>query len=192
MKVWFLPYAHEPQGETVSPRWRRSWPAQQAAATTMFRVNYAFDPALDSGSSAPPTSLPAASAAASCEGKTVIVGLPSERLGDQFMLPGWGKASGVYLHIIGAETLKAGSPIDLGWVPGFLACRRCWSCWPSRGRAAGPGRAMLGGGALLLLAVPDRCSKRCQIFADITPGLFVILLGRRPASPWQRYRSAAA
>ena len=44
----------------------------------------------------------------------------SEALGDQYFVPGVGKIGGVYVHIIGAETLKAGNPRNVGWIPAFL------------------------------------------------------------------------
>ena len=78
------------------------------------------------------------------------------------MLPGCGKAGGVYIHIIGAETLKAGQPIDLGWMPAFLIAVGCRSLLAiSRsGRSRRPARRRA---ALLLLAVP--------IFARASPDL---------------------
>src|SRR4029079_4038355 len=48
-------------------------------------------------------------------GKTVIIGTNSELIGDQYYIPGVGKMGGVFVQIIGAETLKAGKAIDLGW-----------------------------------------------------------------------------
>ena len=53
-------------------------------------------------------------------GKEVLVGTDSDVVGDRYFIPGYGRAGGVYVHAIGAETLKAGTPIDLGWVPAFL------------------------------------------------------------------------
>ena len=33
-----------------------------------------------------------------------------------FSFPAYGRLRGVYVHVIGAETLKGGAPVDLGWV----------------------------------------------------------------------------
>ena len=45
---------------------------------------------------------------ASLAGKTVVVGTTASRLGDQYRLPGWGNASGVFIHVIGAESELGG------------------------------------------------------------------------------------
>ena len=134
-----------------------------------FRVNYAFDPASIRTISA--ADVIAGRYRDELKDKTVVVGLAAERLGDQFMLPGWGKMSGVYIHIIGAETLKAGKPIDLGWIPAFLIAAALVVLTIKR-----TGRQQilaLGSGLVGLLLVPVLL-ERAQIFADITPGLFVI------------------
>jgi EAL domain-containing protein (putative c-di-GMP-specific phosphodiesterase class I)/CHASE2 domain-containing sensor protein len=166
---WFLPRGTS-RDMTVIPSLASILAGAREVNDKEFRVNYAFDPA----------SIPAYSAAdvmagrvdsKELAGKTVIVGLAAERLGDQFMLPGWGKASGVYIHIIGAETLKAGHPVDLGWVPAFLIAALLVAA--SVTRRIGVQIALLGGGTTLLLLGP-LLLERYQIFADITPGLFVI------------------
>jgi EAL domain-containing protein (putative c-di-GMP-specific phosphodiesterase class I)/CHASE2 domain-containing sensor protein len=168
-EAWFLPRGTR-RGETVIPSLASILADRNMGSDTDFRVNYAFDPA----------SIPTYSAAdviagrvgkAQLHGKTVIVGINAERLGDQFMIPGWGKASGANLHIIGAETLKAGSPIDLGWVPAYLIA--CLLVVAAIKRKLKPQVILLGGGTALLLALP-LLLERAQIFADITPGLFVI------------------
>src|SRR5947209_13265816 len=41
-------------------------------------------------------------------------------MGDQYYLPGYGKMGGVFIQILGAETLMAGNPVYLGWVPAML------------------------------------------------------------------------
>ncbi len=169
-EAWLLWQAHR-QGSRLIPSFAMILADKQPTSDSTFRVNYAFAP----------RTVPRISAAdviagridpSRLRGKTVIVGTASERLGDQFMIPGWGKESGAYIHIIGAETLKAGNPIDLGWIPAFLiaslivilAVRRSWK------HQVG----LLAGGSLLLLALPVLL-ERGQIFADITPGLFVLV-----------------
>src|SRR5207248_508681 len=53
-------------------------------------------------------------------GKDVIIGTASDTIGDQFFVPNTGKMGGVYVHVIGAESLLSGTPVYLGWVPLFL------------------------------------------------------------------------
>ena len=168
-EAWSLPHGTR-RGTSVIPSLSSILAGETMVTDQDFRANYAFDPG----------SIPAYSAAdvmagkvdpARLRGKTVVVGTVAERLGDQFMLPGWGKASGVYIHIIGAETLKAGEPIDLGWVPAFLIAALLVGLTVRRRVTVQA--ALLGGGTALLLAGP-LLLERNQIFADVTPGLFVI------------------
>ena len=168
-EAWLLPRGTR-RGDTVIPSLASILADRNMGSDADFRVNYAFDPA----------SIPVYSAAdvidgrvgkAQLRGKTVIVGTDSERLGDQFMIPGWGKASGVYLHILGAETLKAGRPVDLGWIPAYLAA--CLLAFAAIKRKLHAQVGLLGGGAFALLALP-MLLERSQVFADITAGLFVI------------------
>ena len=49
----------------------------------------------------------------------MFIGWSTEVLGDQIFLPGTGLMAGAYVQIIGAETLKQGTPIHLGWIPVF-------------------------------------------------------------------------
>ncbi|WP_086735649.1 EAL domain-containing protein [Erythrobacter colymbi] len=53
-------------------------------------------------------------------GKSVIIGTTFINSTDVYRHPLYGKVSGSYYHIIGAHTLKRGTPIDLAWYPGLL------------------------------------------------------------------------
>ena len=81
-----------------------------------FRVNYAFRP----------ESIPVISAAdllngkadlSQLAGKTVVVGPASARMGDQYRLPGWGKAGGVYVN--GAFQINPHTPFGGVGISGF-------------------------------------------------------------------------
>ena len=169
-EVWQIPYSTR-AGTERFPALSSVIAGVQSDSESNFRVNYAFQP----------SSIPVISAADLLNGrvnpdrlagKTVVVGPTSVRLGDQYRIPGWGNAGGVYIHIIGAETLKAGRPVDLGWLPGFiLAATAVLAALKLRGRI---GAALLAGSALALLALPIAL-ERAQIFTDITSGLFVII-----------------
>ena len=169
-EAWLLPRGHF-QGKTLVPSFAAVLADQPQVSDSSFRVNYAFAA----------NSIPTVSAAdvlagrvdsRTLKGKTVVVGTTAERLGDQFRIPGWGKASGVYIHIFGAETLKAGRPVDLGWLPAFLlAAASAVIALKLRGRR---GAILLAGVSIGLLTVPVAL-ERSQIFADIAAGLFVII-----------------
>jgi len=51
--------------------------------------------------------------------KDVVVGPTAATLGDIRYLVFRGFMPGVYLHAIGAETLRAGTPVNLGWLPAY-------------------------------------------------------------------------
>src|SRR3546814_14947672 len=50
-------------------------------------------------------------------GKDVIFAQTASANQDNTFLPGHDMVPGVFLHVIGAETLKRGDPIDIGWTP---------------------------------------------------------------------------
>lgn len=52
-------------------------------------------------------------------GKTLIVGITTEQ-SDFVQIYGQGWFPGVYVHAIGAQTLKEGTPRDIGWIPPML------------------------------------------------------------------------
>jgi len=119
-------------------------------------------------------------------GKQILVGTASEEIGDQFYVPGVGRLAGSYVHVIGAETLKGGAPVDLGWFPLFLVALGVGAAALSRrdGRWQG---VILTAGAILFTfgpAVPESY----HIFFDVTPALFVISIISTVLS-WRRYRA---
>jgi CHASE2 domain-containing sensor protein len=113
-EAWHMPLGVE-RGNAIIPSLATVLAERFSGRSSEFRINYAFDPASIQEISA--ADVLSGRSKDALKGKTVVVGLAAERLGDQFMLPGWGKGSGVYIHIIAAETLKAGHPVDLGWFP---------------------------------------------------------------------------
>ena len=169
-EAWHLPRAYSKDGKLI-PSLAATLAELEPATDATFRVNYAFAP----------RTVPVVSAAdimsgradiKRLTGKTVIVGTTTERIGDQFMIPGWGKGSGVYVHILGAETLKAGKLLDFGWIPAFIIAAALTCSVISRsGRMQA---AALTGGSVALLATP-LLLERIQIFVDVMPALFTIL-----------------
>ncbi len=49
-------------------------------------------------------------------GKDVIVAPTTVELGDMVVIPGHGMMSGVFVHVVGAETLRLGNPVNGGWI----------------------------------------------------------------------------
>ncbi|MEQ7872956.1 EAL domain-containing protein [Sphingomonas sp. ASV193] len=59
-------------------------------------------------------------AAAQLAGRTVLIGTNSPSIGDQFLIPGDARHGGMFIHALAAETLKRGTPVDIGWIAPFL------------------------------------------------------------------------
>ncbi|MEO7411652.1 MAG: EAL domain-containing protein [Sphingomicrobium sp.] len=115
-------------------------------------------------------------------GKTVVFGTTAFQLGDQYPIPGRGKRGGVFIHILGAETIMAGPSMDLGWIPALaLALAASLACLLRRRTA------FLAAGALALLLVPVALEAHL-IFVDVTAGLFLIA-GVASRLAWARSRS---
>ena len=53
-------------------------------------------------------------------GKDIIVGATSETLKDNYLVQPYGPIGSAYVFALGAETLRAGRPHDLGWLPALL------------------------------------------------------------------------
>jgi len=105
-------------------------------------------------------------------GKTVIVGTNSELIGDQYYIPGVGKMGGVFIQIIGAETLKAGRPVDLGWAA-TLALVFALTFFAIRRRVSAYRNALCLGGIVTLLVAPIWLESNL-IFVDVVPSLFLL------------------
>ena len=119
-------------------------------------------------------------------GKDVLIGIASDVLGDRYFIPGYGRSYGVFVHAIGAETLKQGRPLDIGWGPGFLFGLAAAVAVALRKRFA-ERLILFTVGFGVLLVGPGILETRL-IFADVTPGLFV-LLTIAVAFGWRRYRT---
>ena len=167
--VWHIPYAMERDGRRIDS-FAATLSGKSGAVDATFIPDYSIDP----------KSIPAISAAkilkgrfdpALVRGRDVVVGTDSDGIGDQYFVPGTGKMGGAYVHIIGAETLKAGTPRYLGWLPLFLASLAVAALALTRRRNAEQ-TLLLAGWAVLLLFGPAVLEAKL-IFLDVTPGLFV-------------------
>jgi EAL domain-containing protein (putative c-di-GMP-specific phosphodiesterase class I)/CHASE2 domain-containing sensor protein len=169
--VWHLPYALK-VNDQLTPSFAASLAHRQTRTESGFTPDYSVMP------SSIPT-VPAATIlsgdfpAALVRGKDVVIGTNSEAVGDQYFIPGVGKLGGAYVQIIGAETLNAGTPLSLGWIPAFLLALGI-AVFGARQKNPTRQNLIFGGGAAALLLVPVLLEANL-ILVDITPGLFVIL-----------------
>jgi EAL domain-containing protein (putative c-di-GMP-specific phosphodiesterase class I)/CHASE2 domain-containing sensor protein len=174
--VWKMPFTGTSNGR-VHPSFSAAMAQVKGRAGENFRVDYSLDlntiRTLSAGDLINGRVKPSI-----LRGKTVIIGLNSWELGDLYWVPGRGQTAGALVLVAGAETLKGGRPLDLGWPPPLLLIAT----------VAGFALLKLGGiqrtsalsvAALALLVLPTPLEAHL-IFADIAPALFLLgVLGAR-------------
>jgi EAL domain-containing protein (putative c-di-GMP-specific phosphodiesterase class I)/CHASE2 domain-containing sensor protein len=170
-QVWKIPYSFEVAGHTY-PTFAVKM-AQRGAHGGDFHVDYSIDP----------KSIPRISAVdllqdrvprEAIAGKTVIVGATSRQLGDTYVVPGHGVMSGVFVQVLGAETLKEGAPADLGWAgPFLLAALLCTAALLARRYRVSLACLLVGIAACLTIPL---WLERHLLFIGIVPSLTLILI----------------
>ena len=172
--VWDLSYSVRWRGREV-PTFAALMAGRNRLPEGTFKLDYSVDPA----------SIPLVPAgdiltgranSSAIAGKDVIIGAATTLIGDQYFLPGTGQFGGPYVHVIGAETLKAGTPVQLGWALPYLLALGMTAFAALRLRSARQS-VSLGLAALVMIFGPVFLETRL-IFVDIMPG-FVVL-----ASVW--------
>ena len=106
--------------------------------------------------------------------KDVVIGTGSDLLSDMTFVPGTGKMGGVYVHVIGAETLKTGTPIQLGWPVLFGVALLIGTA--ALFRIAERHRLLVMGATAVALLVGPTVFEARVITVDTMPALFVTLL----------------
>ena len=182
--IWSLPYSLAYKG--------RPYPSMAAALAGVergkgeFRIDYAIDPRSIREVSAVDV-LKGRVPRADILGKFVVVGAASPQLGDIYRLPGHGFMPGLYVQALGAETLKNGTPADLGWlVPFILALVAAIACVARL--PFGASIAALGSSAAALLVCAAVLEEQ-QVSVTLMPSL-VLLAGAAGARARTAYRNA--
>ncbi|GAA4720459.1 hypothetical protein GCM10023325_16950 [Sphingomonas lutea] len=183
--AWKMPFAMPIDGRTLPSFSALLANVEGRATGETFIVDYSIDPA----------SIPSVSArsvlgnrlpAEFVRGKDVIVGPTTTTAANELSnIPGIGEMGSVYLHALGAETLKDGRPLYLGWVPFYLAAM-VLAALSLRLRHSRRQVPLIGGFIAFLLVGTIPLEAR-GIHADITPALFVILTVTS-AIAWRQYR----
>jgi diguanylate cyclase len=169
--VWRLAYNVESDGGPL-PTFASLLAGRSGQPNSSFMIDYSLDP----------KSIPNVSAAAILEGsydarrirgKDILIGTTSNILGDTNFIPGFRQAGGVYVHAIGAETLKSGNPVYFGWIPLYLASLLLAGTAFLR-RNGHRQEIWIAIAIVTLLVAPAVLESRLITF-DITPALFVLI-----------------
>jgi EAL domain-containing protein (putative c-di-GMP-specific phosphodiesterase class I)/CHASE2 domain-containing sensor protein len=183
--VWQAPYAI-----SFSDRNYPSFAALLGGRTgppgELFPIDYALDP----------RTIPTISAldvlegrvpAAALRGKDVLVGATATQLNDVFVLPGYGRLPGVYLHALAIETLREARPISAGWMfPTMFALFGALLCLRTRRLERAAAGCIVG--VVILLFAPFALEAR-HIYVSIVPGL-ELLIASIAAHSWTSFRRA--
>lgn len=170
--AWTLPFAARVGDQAI-----QSYAAKLASVDGRAGQEFPLDYSID------PKSIPTVTAVSVLDGKVdrarlagkdIVIGVTSDASGDQYFMPGWGQMGGVYTHLIGAETLKAGVPLSLGWIPALM-CALALGGLAAWRKSAATRNLILGGGLATMLFGPTVLEMHL-VFADITPGLFVLIV----------------
>jgi len=104
-------------------------------------------------------------------GKKVIIGPEAAILGDIKQYPAVGPLPGVYYHVVGAETLMRGFPLELGWLPALLIA--FLAAWATISNGFKRGGRLLAVTTFALIFMP-LAGEQYLIFTQIAPALALI------------------
>lgn len=111
-------------------------------------------------------------------GRDVVIGVTAPTLGDVHSLPGQGLAPGVFIHVIGAETLRHRMPSNIGWLPLYLAVLALCAVYLHARRSRL--RLVVGLAAVALVGLVPFVLDSLNIASEMTPAalLFIIVAVR--------------
>ncbi len=182
--VWSLPYAQVDSSGSPIPSFSALLGGTSGPTDKTYPIDYSIRPQSVPAFS-PSKLLSGKIGAYQVAGKDVIIGATADQVGDMYYAPGYGEIGGVYSHILGAETLKKGHPIRLGWLPSLLLAIAC-SIGVVVLKTTTKRSLVLGSVGATLLVAPLFLEAHL-IFVDITAGLFVIVATAIFVT-WQRLR----
>lgn len=169
--IWRLPYAVELNGR-VYPSFAAELAEVHGAATEDFPLDYSIDYRTIPTISAIDV-LERRVAPSVLNGKTAIIGPTAPLLGDDWYVPGSGKMGGVYISVLGAETLKRGAPTEIGFLlPLLLAAALSFSLLTFSARFAAGAFTVL----ICIFLLAPVALERSQIVAEILPSLLLLTI----------------
>jgi len=107
-------------------------------------------------------------------GKRIIVGATATELAKTYFIPGRGQAPEIYLHALGAETLRRGKPVELGWLMPLVATLGLLAVYQFLANVW-LARLALAGGLAIVFALPFLSEARL-VFFDSVPAMTALLI----------------
>ncbi len=114
-QVWDVPLMYRAEGKLL-PSFAAVMAGKSAAEPKQFRIDLSYRTSSIRQYSAIDV-INGKIGARELAGKDVIFAPTASRLQDRHYLPGRDKVPGAYIHLIAAETLRRGNPVNLGWLP---------------------------------------------------------------------------
>ncbi|WP_332819095.1 EAL domain-containing protein [Sphingopyxis sp.] len=114
-QVWDVPLMYLAEGKLL-PSFSAVLANKSGRAPSQFRIDFSYRTASIQQYSAIDV-IDGKVGARELAGKDVIFAPTASRHADRHYLPGHDKVPGAYVHLIAAETLRRGDPVNLGWLP---------------------------------------------------------------------------
>ncbi len=171
-QVWRLPYAVEAEGVS-----RMSFASilggRAGIAGESFPVDYSLDLKSIKTISAKDL-LEGKVSPEAIRGRKVMVGVVWDALEDVHALPGFGSIPGVYFHVMGAETLLSGRPVEFGWFFVLLVTTAV-GVFAKNAPSRFLGRAALAATFSALIGLPIFLEAHL-IFVNVVPSLLLLAI----------------
>ena len=114
-QVWDVPLMYRAEGQLL-PSFSAIMANKSASEPKQFRIDFSYRVASIQQYSAIDV-INGKVGAKELAGKDVIFAPTALRLEDRHYLPGHDITPGAYIHLLAAETLRRGDPVNLGWIP---------------------------------------------------------------------------
>lgn len=169
--VWRQPYGAEVGGRLI-PSLSAILAERDVVSEDLFPIDHSVDV----------RTIPTVSAADLLRGRV----LPRELAGKQvviartdlgvewYRMPGSGRVPGIIFHVVGAETLRGGLPLDLGWTAGLaLAGLFAWGILRFRRRLVAGALIMIGGLAAVVVPI---LLEGAHVRTEVAPALATLVV----------------
>ncbi len=185
-QVWDVPLMYQAEG-TLLPSFAAVLANKSATEPSSFRIDFSYRTESIHQYSAIDV-IAGKVGARELAGKDVIFAATASRSSDRHYLPGHDLVPGAYIHLIAGETLRRGSPVNLGWSPPLILAILLILPLLLMGRSRWFNFTALGIVASLILAKILLSSQ--LITVSIGAGLFFIATIGANVARYRRHQSA--